>query len=112
MDKRPQCRENLPSASIAPQYQACDEDDSEVKANLVKLNEEYALPYVPELIARKLEGGEKGYLNDADPTFHEKEYERLCARLEDDAKRSSLPEKPAARDRLNDLLLRLRRRSF
>jgi predicted nucleotidyltransferase len=37
-----------------------------VEANLVTLNEEFRLPYLAELVARKLAGPEKSKLEDAD----------------------------------------------
>src|SRR5204862_4336299 len=43
----------------------------EVEANLVTLNEEFRLPYVADLVARKLAGPEKSKLEDADVGFHE-----------------------------------------
>jgi predicted nucleotidyltransferase len=80
----------------------------EVEANLVRLNEEFALPYVPELIARKLAGGEHGALPDADVAFHRGEYVRLRGELEAAQGASTLPENASARGALEDLLLRLR----
>jgi predicted nucleotidyltransferase len=80
----------------------------EVEANLVRLNEEFKLSFVPELIARKLAGGEHSALNDADLEFHRGEYERLRGELEAAMRSSTLPEAPSARAGLNDLLLRLR----
>ena len=79
-----------------------------IEANLIKLNEKFKLPYVAELIQRKVEGAEKGILPDADLEFHRKEYERLFAELEKEFERSSLPELPSAKNELNDLLIRLR----
>ncbi len=79
-----------------------------VEANLVKLNEESRLSYVPELIARKIEGAEKSLLPDADVSFHRSEYERLTKELEAASEASQLPERPSARAGLNDLLIRLR----
>jgi hypothetical protein len=81
----------------------------EVQANLVTLNEEYRLPYVPELVARKLAGPEQSQLADADVDFHRREYDRLLGELNLAFERSSLPEKPSARPALNDLLICLRR---
>src|SRR5438105_12010316 len=48
-----------------------------VEANLVKLNEEYRLVYVPDLIGRKLAGPEQSVLEEDDFEFHRGEYERL-----------------------------------
>ncbi len=80
----------------------------EVEANLVKLNEVFRLPYVPDLVARKIEGKEKSTLDDANLSFHEGEYRRLVRELEQAHERSALPEQPSARATLNDLLVRLR----
>ena len=80
----------------------------QVEANLVALNDEYRLPYVPDLIARKTTGGEHSTLSDGDLAFHRREYERLRTRLEDEMARSTLPEAPMARAAMDDLLLRLR----
>ena len=80
----------------------------EVQANLVMLNQVFNLPYVPDLIARKLAGGEHSALNDADLELHRGEYLRLRGELEAAHQASSLPEAPSARTALNDLLLRLR----
>jgi predicted nucleotidyltransferase len=80
----------------------------EVEANLVMLNEVFKLPYVPDLIARKLAGGEHSALDDADLEFHRGEYLRLRGVLEAAQSDSRLPEAPTARSGLNDLLLRLR----
>lgn len=83
----------------------------EVEANLVRLNETAKLPYVPELIARKTQGPEKGTLDAADAAFHEREYQRLSAELEQAYAASKLPEGPRATRALNDLLVRIRLRS-
>ncbi|HEU0177801.1 MAG TPA: nucleotidyltransferase domain-containing protein [Blastocatellia bacterium] len=80
----------------------------EVEANLVRLNEEFKLPYISELIERKLAGPEKSALSDVDMEFHRREFERLRGILEDAYRASSLPETPAGREALNDLLIRLR----
>lgn len=79
-----------------------------IEANLVKLNQEFKLPYIPELVERKLTAGERQRLNVADITFHQSEYERLRAELDEASSRSKLPEEPTARPALNDLLKRLR----
>jgi hypothetical protein len=79
-----------------------------VEANLVALNEDFKLPFLPELIARKLEGPEKSALEDSDVSFHRSEYERLRRELEEAYQNSHLPERPTAKDALNDLLVRLR----
>jgi uncharacterized protein len=83
-----------------------------IDANLPRLNTEYRLPYIDDLIARKSGGVERSTLVDADLVFHEAEYARLRARLEDEHQRSSLPEAPAALDAMDDLLVRVRLKSL
>jgi hypothetical protein len=81
----------------------------EIEANLVTLNENvFRLPYLPELIKRKLEGAEKGALDEADLEFYGKEYTRLRGELRTAFESSSLPEIPGGKEALNDLLIRLR----
>lgn len=83
---------------------------SEVQANLVTLNETFRLPYLADLIARKLAGPEQSTLDDADLAFHQSEYERLRAELQAAHDASTLREMPeeATRAALNDLLVRVR----
>jgi predicted nucleotidyltransferase len=80
----------------------------EVEANLVQLNESFRLACVPDLIARKLAGPEKGTLDDADHAFHAAAYARLRAELEAAHRATALPESASAGPALNDLLIRLR----
>ncbi|HEY8503804.1 MAG TPA: nucleotidyltransferase domain-containing protein [Gemmataceae bacterium] len=81
-----------------------------VEANLPRLNEFARLPYLDELIERKLSGPERTRLTGADLSFHEREYERLRAELHAAFELSKLPEAPRAAAALNDLLIRLRLR--
>jgi predicted nucleotidyltransferase len=80
----------------------------EVEANLPRLNEVFKLPYIGDLIDRKLAGDEKSQLAGADLSFHEAEYRRLVDNLNTAAANSRLPESPSAKDALDDLLIRLR----
>jgi predicted nucleotidyltransferase len=80
----------------------------DVEANLVALNHSYNLPYIPELIARKLDGAEKSTLRSADLDFYQREYERLLKRLEQANAASTLPETPSGKAALSDLLVQLR----
>jgi len=84
----------------------------EVEANLVRLNETAKLPYIPDLIARKVGGPEKGKLDQADLAFHEREFERLRAELEQAHAESKLPERPRATAAMDDLLVRIRLRTI
>jgi predicted nucleotidyltransferase len=82
----------------------------EVEANLVTLNQEFRLPYIADLVARKLGGPEKSRLDDADIAFHESEYQRLRGELQAAHEASRMPELPSegTRAALNDLLVRTR----
>ncbi len=79
-----------------------------VEANLLRLNDEYKLPFIPDLIARKTEGCEKSLLVENDLPFHHNEYERLRGELEAAFQVSRLPDAPKALPMLNNLLVRLR----
>ena len=81
---------------------------AKIEANLVHLNELFRLPYLPELIDRKLAGPEHGALDAADVEFHHREYERLRDVLEQAHRDSTLPEAPTARAALDNLLIRVR----
>ncbi|MFN6485073.1 MULTISPECIES: DNA polymerase beta superfamily protein [unclassified Nostoc] len=83
-----------------------------IEANLIKLNEVFNLPYIPDLIAQKLAGTEKSVLSDINITFHQREYERLRNKLQEAYQSSPLPEAPSANLALHNLLVRLRTRSY
>jgi hypothetical protein len=82
----------------------------EIEANLATLNDAARLPYLPDLIARKLGGPEQSVLAERDIAIHEGEYLRLRAELQSAHDASRLPEVPgeATRAALNDLLVRIR----
>ena len=80
----------------------------EIEANLLRLNETAKLPYIGELVERKVTGEEKSRLSDADFEFHSAEFQRLLAELEAARDRSTLPESPRSQPALHDLLVRLR----
>jgi uncharacterized protein len=80
----------------------------EVEANLVHLNTVYKLPHIPDLVARKSAGAERGVLDQADSTFHTAEYERLRAQLEQAQADSALPRDTADKTPLHDFLLTIR----
>lgn len=80
----------------------------EVEANLVRLNDVARLPFIPDLIARKTTGPEKGSLDPVDLAFHQREYTRLRSMLQAAFEQCLLPETPSAGPALNDLLVRLR----
>jgi len=80
----------------------------QVQANLVTLNQEFRLPYIPDLVSRKINGAEQGTLASSEAAFHKAEFDRLIAQLEGEAGNSSLPHEPSCREALNDLLVRIR----
>ena len=59
-------------------------------------------------IERKVSGTEKGRLEKADLGFHQREFERLRAELEQAYQECKLPEAPSGAAALHDLLVRLR----
>jgi uncharacterized protein len=79
-----------------------------VEANLITLNREYRLPYIDELVDRKVSGVEQSTLQTPEMDFHQHEYQRLVGRLEAETAESQLPEAPTCREALNDLLVRVR----
>jgi hypothetical protein len=79
-----------------------------VEANLLTLNDEFRLPFIPELVARKLAGPEQSTLPDADVVFHEAQRIQLENQLREAHEKSPLPDAPIAAPALNDLLIRLR----
>ncbi|MEQ9548529.1 MAG: nucleotidyltransferase domain-containing protein [Coleofasciculus sp. G3-WIS-01] len=80
----------------------------EVEANVLRLNQEFNLSYISDLIAQKLAGAEQSKIEDTDIEFHRGEYERLYEELEQVSQSSKLPAAPSAKDALNNLLIRLR----
>lgn len=84
----------------------------EIEANLVRLNDHARLPYIPDLITRKISGPEQATLDVADVAFHAAEVSRLRALLEAASASSHLAEEPTTRAALNDLLVRIRLRGI
>lgn len=80
----------------------------EIEANLQVLNSLYKLPFLPELIVRKLEGAEKEKLQTAELSFFEQEYLSLRNRLLAEQANTSLQERPTAWEALNRLLIEVR----
>lgn len=79
-----------------------------VEANLLHLTEMYSIPLLAELIDLKLEGAEKQQLRPAMIGKAEQEFATLRERLTLEREQTSLPDAPAARGALNDLLVRVR----
>jgi predicted nucleotidyltransferase len=79
-----------------------------VNAHLPSLNLEYKLPYIPDLIDRKVTSQELCVLTPGESGKFREEYLRLRGVLEEAHARSSLPEVPACREELSDLLVRIR----
>ena len=79
-----------------------------IEANLLRLNEEFKLPLLPDLIQLKLSGSEKGILEDVNLEFHQQEYKRLFNELKQASLSSFLPENPNCQTELNELLVRAR----
>lgn len=82
----------------------------EVEANLVRLNGEFRLAYLDELIARKTQGSEDEELDAPAIDFHRGEVERLTRELEAARGVSRLPEAPGARRELDEFVAGIRLR--
>lgn len=80
----------------------------EIEANLVTLNHQFQLAYLPDLIQTKTTGAEKVSLAAADIAFHQQAYLQLCQLLEEASQISHLPNEASAQPDLHELLLRLR----
>lgn len=80
----------------------------QVESNLRTLNEHFGLSMITDLIDRKLAGHEKMKLAADELALHKPQFDRLCAELDAARAASPLPEEPAGREALNDLLLRIR----
>lgn len=83
-------------------------ETGEVESNIMRLNHQYRLPYLGDLIALKLHGSEDTLLEDLDMEFYGREYRRLMRKLTDARLTSDLPEEPRGKPELHDLLVRLR----
>ncbi len=82
----------------------------EVQADLTTLNQHERLAHVDELIARKTAGAEQGAMAAAELPFHQREYERLLARLREAPATSPLPADlpDEVAKELHDFLVRVR----
>ena len=79
-----------------------------IEADLRRLDAEYAIPGLDELIQRKVSGAERETLSTEGLATYHAQVEALMARLEREGEHSQLPEAPSAQDALSDLLVRLR----
>jgi predicted nucleotidyltransferase len=79
-----------------------------VEANLHRLNDTAKLPYLDDVIQRKVAGAEKERLTEADLGFHRSEYERLRGILQHAYQATDLPEASRGGEALHELLVRLR----
>jgi uncharacterized protein len=87
-------------------------ETGEIEANLNHLNDRFQLPYLADLIERKITGAETSRLDDTDLAFHCQEYQRLVQALEAASQASHLAEEPSARNDLHDFLIRVRRQEI
>lgn len=83
-------------------------NEGEIESNLVILNQRFRLPYIDDLIDAKKSGAERMEAVDLDLAFHTAEFDRLRNELEEASVRSHLPDEPAGRSAMDDLLRRLR----
>lgn len=79
-----------------------------VEADLEVLADRWDVEFVDELIERKRRGLEDDRLEDPDLEVWSRRYRRLAERLDEAREASELPDEPAARDELHELLVDLR----
>lgn len=81
----------------------------EVEANILKLNDQaFRLPFIADLVARKVAGSERGVLSPVEFQGLYKEAKRLEAQLDEAFAGSALPEKTQSLDELEEFLVRVR----
>lgn len=80
----------------------------EIETNLAKLNENFLLKYIDDMIERNRKAENSQTLEADEWEFHKVEYERLRDVLEDAADDTNLPAAATAHNALDDLLKRIR----
>jgi predicted nucleotidyltransferase len=80
----------------------------EVESNLRRLNTDFRLTEIDDLIARKLAGDERMTVDSVELDRHRPVFDRLCGELDRARERSELPDEPGGYAELNDLLIRIR----
>ena len=81
----------------------------EVEANILRLNDAvFRLPFIPDLVARKIGGAEKGALKSGERDFFLAEAHKREAQLDPAAAASHLPEEVQNYPALNEFLVRER----
>ena len=83
-----------------------------IEANLVNLNNKFKIDFLPELIDIKINGKEKEILPDTDLKFYKTAYESLVDELEKAKEKTFLPETASGKEELNDLLIKIRRKTI
>ncbi|CAM2066973.1 Nucleotidyltransferase domain-containing protein [Sulfidibacter corallicola] len=80
----------------------------EIEANLIHLNEQFKIDFLPDLIAQKCETDEQVELQDSEITLYADAYAHYTNMLESAYEESDLPEMPRGKKGLNELLIELR----
>jgi len=81
----------------------------QIEANLVRLNEDvFRLALIPDLVARKVHGAEKGVLSESEFKAAFAEAKKLEAQFDDAFAHSVLPEEVQNYDALDEFLVRMR----
>jgi predicted nucleotidyltransferase len=83
-----------------------------VEANLRVLNDDFQLPFIPDLMARKIGGPEQQTLQPDEKAFFEEQFGEWERRLMEAGEKTDLPAENSAKPALNDLLIRLRLQSM
>ena len=83
-----------------------------IEANLRVLNDEFCLPFIPDLLERKTGGTEQQTLQAEETATFEERFNEWERRLVEAGEKTNLPEEGSAKPALNDLLVRLRLQSI
>jgi uncharacterized protein len=87
-------------------------ETGELEANLRVLNDRFRIPFIPNLIARKIGGVEGQALGSDEMEYFERQFTEWEKRLMEAGEKTHLPSENSAKVALNDLLVRLRLRSI
>jgi predicted nucleotidyltransferase len=82
----------------------------QLQADLLELNQHYKLPYIADLVSRKINGKEKEQLVGSEFSVYAREYERLLNELDRAYEQTFLPPHPSVRDEINQFLIDIRKR--
>jgi len=84
----------------------------EIESNLLILNDTFKLPFIEDLIARKISGTEHEYVEQQQSDIYEVRFLELEAQLKQAGEETTLPSAPSAKAALHCMLVALRLQSI